>query len=138
MLILSPIFPSLLTFILLIVYKIYYEPAILCDNNNPPLLLHQLKNNLEVELDRISYINKDLLKLFKTIDEVKVKQGELNENQSVFYKKEVEIRHKILVQSLHRTTEIEDSINKIDPSFNSGSRRSNANLLISLGEDIRR
>jgi hypothetical protein len=135
---LSPIFPSLLTLILLIAYKIYFEHAILCDDGCPPLLLDQLKINLNVEIGRISCSNKDLLELIKTIDEVKIKQGELNGNQSVFFQKQVEIRQKILIQSLHRSTEIEDSIKKIDPSFNSGFRRSNADLLRSLGEDIRR
>ena len=49
LIVLSPIFPSLLTFVLLIVYKIYFEPSILCDDGDF-YTLYELKTSLTKEM----------------------------------------------------------------------------------------
>jgi hypothetical protein len=48
LIVLSPIFPPLLTFILLIVHKIYFDPFILCDDGDY-YTLSDLKTNLTKE-----------------------------------------------------------------------------------------
>lgn len=138
MLTLSPIFPSLLTFILLIVYKIYFDTVILCDDGSPPMLLDQLKENLDIEIARNTDFHKDLSEYIKKFDEEKVKPEGLNTDKTAFYQKQIRIRKRILVESLHKTIEIVDSIRKIEPDFSSDYPRINADLLRSLGQDVRR
>jgi hypothetical protein len=49
LIVLSPIFPYLLTFIILIVHKIYFDPFILCDDGDYYYTLYDLKTNLTKE-----------------------------------------------------------------------------------------
>src|SRR5258708_10896785 len=49
LIVLSPIFPSLLTFLLLITNKIYFEPVILCDDGDF-VTLNELRTKLTKEM----------------------------------------------------------------------------------------
>jgi hypothetical protein len=87
LLMLSPTFSSLLTFILLIFYKIYFDPAILCDEGDSvPLVLDQLKENLREEMRRSSYITSRILEVFDTVQEIKRINGEITPAQNTYYK----------------------------------------------------
>ena len=112
---LSPIFPSLLTFILLIVYKIYFEPAILCDNGSYPLLLDQLERNLREEKNIQSVVRNKILE-FNAYDTTEVSSDRKAWNKAVL----ISLQEK-MTKSLNRSKEIEDSIKKIDPTFVSGN-----------------
>ena len=131
MLILSPIFPSLLTIILLIVYKINFEPVILCDNGSSPLLLEQLKQNMEDEIHKTYTINSDIRDFLKGISENRVAtpdQRTYNINMFAYLKE-------MMIKSIDRTTEIEASIRRIEPAYTSGVQGLNAQILRALGEN---
>ena len=131
MLILSPIFPSLLTIILLIIYKINFEPVILCDNGSSPLLLEQLKQNMEDEIHKTYTINSDIRDFLKGISENRVAtpdQRTYNINMFAYLKE-------MMIKSIDRTTEIEASIRRIEPAYTSGVQGLNAQILRALGEN---
>jgi hypothetical protein len=88
LLILSPIFASLLTFVLLIVYKIYFEPSILCDEGGSPLLLQQLEQNLREEKSTQSVINSEIIYFKEWVQERlnNSASGELTSAQKAYKK----------------------------------------------------
>jgi hypothetical protein len=86
MFILSPIFASLLTLILLVVYKIYNDPVILCDNGCSPLFLQQLKINLMSEIERTTILNNHFIEIYNTIQAINENFGEPNAGQKAFSK----------------------------------------------------
>ena len=86
LLILSPVFSSLLTFILLIVYKVYFEPAILCDDGSSPLLLVQLKSNLIVAMERSTLINENIIGFNEDVQEMERNLGKLSSARKKFNK----------------------------------------------------
>lgn len=84
---LLPSFPSLLTFIIFTIYKLYFDPVALCDNGCAPLLLEQLKENLKEETGKSSAISGNIVQLTKIIQEIKenteltTAQEEYNKNK---------------------------------------------------------
>ena len=91
MLILSPIFPSLLTIILLIVYKINFEPVILCDNGSSPMFLQQLKTNLVSEIERTTILNNNYMETYNKIQEINEKLGEPSVSQKAIKKTQLNV-----------------------------------------------
>src|SRR5271167_380416 len=69
MLIVSPIFPSLLSFIIFTVYKIICDPLSMCDNDSSPLLLDQLKQNLMEEIKKSSTITSNIIEFRDIVEE---------------------------------------------------------------------
>jgi len=134
---LSPIFPSLLTFILFMIYKIYFDPLILCDNGCSPLLLEQLVKNLNVELYKSTFISNDIVDLMKNLEEVK-KSSEVNLIQREYIERKLISLEEMLMKSLSKSKEIEASIRKINPCFTSGNETVTANMLRALQENSRR
>lgn len=132
MLILSPIFPSLLTFILFTVYKIIFDSATLCDDGCPPLLLDQLKQNLAEEMGKSSRITHNITEFNKIIQEIE--QPSL---QKAYNYNRLNHWQEMLIKSLNRTKEIEADIKKIDPSFRSGCENINAGILRLLEQNRR-
>jgi hypothetical protein len=80
LLMLSPVFSSLLTFIILIVNKIYFDPVILCDNGCSPLLLDQLKANLSLEIRASRSLGDSIRNFLNIINETET-SGEVNSAQ---------------------------------------------------------
>jgi len=128
---LSPIFPSLLTFILFTIYKIKYDPHTLCDNGCSPLLLEQLKQNLEEEIKKSTTISNNVIEFIKIIEEAK-ESSELSPAQKRYNARKFLTWQEMMVKSLKRSTEIEASIRKIDPCFTSGYENINAEILRTL------
>lgn len=120
-LILSPIFPSLLTIILIMVYKIYFETPILCDNDCSPLLLDQLKQNFDQELEKSSNIGTNIREFSEIIEETNKMYGAPNSDQITYNDKKLMKLQKLLIKSLSKAKEIEYSIKKIDPNYVSGA-----------------
>lgn len=83
-LVLSPTFPSLLAFILLIIYKIFFDPAMLCDDGCTPLLLEQLKQNLREEMVKSDTITHNITEFNKIVKEIKESSGELTTAQKSY------------------------------------------------------
>ena len=81
MLMLSPIFPSLLTLILLIIYKVHFEPVILCDSGLSPLLLDQLKENYEEQNKITTLISTNITNFMRSLQEKIETEGELTPTQ---------------------------------------------------------
>jgi hypothetical protein len=70
------------------IYKIYFDPLTLCDNGCSPLLLEQLKHNLEVELGNTNNITRDINEFNQEMQERINIAGELTTAQSSYkYKK---------------------------------------------------
>jgi hypothetical protein len=136
--ILSPKFPSLLTFIFLIVYKIYFEPAILCDDGCSPLLLDQLKKNLEEETDKACRISTSINEFNQIIEETKVKYGSLNASQRAYNDNKLLHLQEMLIKSLANAKEIGYTIRKIEPSYTSGQEGFIAGTLRDLENNRRR
>jgi hypothetical protein len=134
---LSPIFPSLLTFIILIVYKIYFDPVILCDNGCSPLFLQQLKANYDEELQVSSQISKNILDFSKTIQE-KEALGEVNSAQRAYIKVILNGYEDMYIKSLTKSRDLAESIKKIEPTFKTRVDDTNANILRVLQEYRRR
>jgi hypothetical protein len=82
MFILSPLFPSFLALVLMIIYKIYFDPLILCDSGCSPLLLEQLKQNLCQEMERNINISINIGELGQTVQETINTEGGLTPTQS--------------------------------------------------------
>lgn len=137
-LMLSPIFPSLLTFILLIVYKIYFEPVILCDNGSSPLLLDQLKQNLAEEMNTSTIISSNITDTMELQNRWKEAQGKLTPIQTAYVTSLLSGWEDMYIKSLNKTIEIENYIRRIDPSFCSGGQEMSANILRALEENRRR
>ena len=129
MLILSPIFPSLLTIILLIVYKINFEPVILCDNGSSPMFLQQLKTNLVSEIERTTILNNNYMETYNKIQEINEKLGEPSVSQKAIKKTQLNVWGVMIIESINKTKEIEYSIRKIEPDFSTGMDNINARIL---------
>ena len=129
MLILSPIFPSLLTIILLIVYKINFEPVILCDNGSSPMFLQQLKTNLVSEIERTTILNNNYMETYNKIQEINEKLGEPSVSQKAIKKTQLNVWGVMIIESINKTKEIECSIRKIEPDFSTGMDNINARIL---------
>lgn len=129
MLILSPIFPSLLTIILLIVYKINFEPVILCDNGSSPMFLQQLKTNLVSEIERTTILNSNYMETYNKIQEINEKLGEPSVSQKAIKKTQLNVWGEMIIESINKTKEIEYSIRKIEPDFSTGMDNINARVL---------
>ena len=129
MLILSPVFPSLLTFILLIVYKINFEPVILCDNGSSPMFLQQLKTNLVSEIERTTILNNNYMETYNKIQEINEKLGEPSVSQKAIKKTQLNVWGVMIIESINKTKEIEYSIRKIEPDFSTGMDNINARIL---------
>ncbi len=129
LLILSPIFASLLTFIILIVYKIYFDTVILCDNGCSPMFLQQLKINLVSEIERTTLLNNNFIEIYNTIQEINEKLGEPNAGQKAFSKTLLNGWGEMIIESINKTKEIEYSIRKIEPDFSTGVDNINGRIL---------
>ena len=122
LLILSPVFPSLLSFILLIVYKIYLDPATLCDDGDW-YKLYELKVSLTKE---IANYNISIIK----VEEYTNLQAQLNEisrpnlrdfSKENLYSSKLDTWQTRSVNSLNNVRVIEYSITQIDPNFRSSA-----------------
>jgi hypothetical protein len=114
MLILSPIFPLLLSFIIFIAYKIIDGPLALCDNKCSPLLIEQLKDNLAEEINKSSRICKNIKEFAKIIEEIK-ESSDLNLAQKEYNQRKFASLQEMLIKSIEKSNEIELSIRKIQP-----------------------
>ena len=137
MLILSPIFPSLLTFILLIVYKINFESVILCDNGSSPLLLEQLGEILREEKNIQTALNIQITD-FKKSALGNSPSGKLTQKQVIYTNIMIDGWQELMTESLNRCKEIEDSMRRINPISLSSDRRIYINVLRALEENRRR
>jgi hypothetical protein len=117
---LSPIFPSLLSFLLFTAYKIYFDPFMLCDEGDW-YKLYELKGNLTRE---IANYNITMIKIGEYSD----LQTQLNEvsrpnyrnfSQESFYSSKLDTWQKRSINSLNNIRQIECSIRMIDPNFKS-------------------
>ena len=138
MLIVSPVFPLLLAFILIITYKIFFDPLTLCDDGSAPLLLDQLKSNLAHEIEKTSKINQDIAEFNRSVEEMKeIYSGELSSSQKEYNNNRVKYLKTIYIKSLKRTMEIEVNIKKIDPIFTTGTESIYANTIRALEQNRR-
>lgn len=120
LIVLSPIFPPLLTFILLIVHKIYFDPFILCDDGDY-YTLSDLKTNLTKETANYHVAT---LK----IEEYNTLQNQLKEistprfrnfTQEELYTNKLSSWQIKMIKSLNNIRQIEYYIKSIDPGFKS-------------------
>ena len=107
MLTLSPIFPSLLAFVLITIYKLFFDPITLCDDGNAPLFLDQLKNNLVDQTVKSTAIVVDIDEVYANINEMKDSDTFTSDEKKYNYNKLNKLQ-KMLIKSLKRTMEIED------------------------------
>ena len=138
MLTLSPIFPTLLAFIIITIYKLFFDPLTLCDDGSTPLLLDQLQSNLAHEMGKTSRISQDIAEFNSFVEEMKeTSSGELSSAQKEHISDRVKHLKTMYVKSLKKTMEIEVSIKKINPSFTTGNENLNANIVRTLEQNIR-
>jgi len=121
----SPVFPSILTFVIFTIYKIMYDPLILCDEGDS---LDQLKENLREEANNSLAISHSILDFLAQVKEIK-ETSELIPSQRRFNGDHLQWLKSLFVNSLLKSQGIEDSIRKIDPSFISPNRNLNPQVL---------
>jgi hypothetical protein len=114
----SPLFPTILTLIIFMSYRIYFEPVLLCDDNGGSLFL--LKKDLakmladyrtaEVKYEKYT----DLSELWRSV----TKDGAPADKEITALKKS-EMYRQDKNQLLIRVHQIEDAIKKLDPHYRS-------------------
>ena len=120
--ILSPQFIVLLTWIIFMSYKFYFEPAMLCE---PNWTLHQLKLQLTLELADLRLAEIEVEK-YKDIDEqyreilAETRETRPSSNEMV-RKNGYNLRHTLEIKKalLTKVTQLETSIKKLDPNYQS-------------------
>lgn len=120
LLVLSPIFLSLLNFIIFITYKICCDPVMLCDDGDI-YTLYELKTNLTKETAnyhiatlKIQEYN-DLHNHLREISTPRFRNFQLE----TIYSYNVESWRIKMINSLNNVRQIENTIRNIDPNFRS-------------------
>lgn len=117
---LSSAFPILLGIMIFIVYIIYFEPAILCDDNGS--ILYELKRKLAEEIANYKIINVrfELYKDFQEQDlNYSLSTGKTNINREVNTQFQIEQSIKGLQNYCSKIHKLENSIKNLEPDFKS-------------------
>jgi hypothetical protein len=117
---LSPVFPILLGWSIFIVYRIYSDPIITCDDNG--YLLYELKRSLTKEIANFRLANIECA-LYKDLQEQETKFSLLVRTTDLDREEELanNFRDSIskMQESLSKVKDLETSIIKIEPGFKS-------------------
>jgi hypothetical protein len=115
---LSSAFPILLGIMIFIVYMVYFEPAILCDDNG--YFLYELKRKLTEEIANYKIINVRF-ELYKELQEqdlnYSISTGKTNINREVDTQFQIEESMKGLQKYSSKIKKLEISIKNLEPNF---------------------
>jgi hypothetical protein len=113
---LSPILPSILTFILFTIYKIYFDPVLLCDEPDAPLTLKQLKESLLVAENNSRAIAISIQEFMAIVEEHRQSQT-LTSDISIYNARHGQWLKDSFINSLNKSISIENSIREKEPFY---------------------